>query len=373
MTKVKKKAVLLEESERQMLRAVQVPLKHRMVKIPRNFMETKTIDGTKEAPGGHNDKKKKTYEISTVSTVTHNAENKPVVVLVHGCKGIYVQSFDDLAKNFQVHAIDLLGWGRSSRPKYNCGEDPKKAQEWWVESLEAWRIAMGIEKFTLVGHSMGGYVSASYALKYKSNLVKLVLISPIGLQGFKIATDYSPPFGHQLLLNSLWNLTPQRIVSMLPRKRMISFMGNLRSDLINAFPYPDKTVMYYFYNLAVQTPISGEVVFKKLAVPFKEWRLPLKDQLHTLGDLPVQLIYGENDWMDPNFSISEIKGKNLLPNAKVYILPDSGHHVYAQQHEDINELIANGEKSYPECRVKEFDLELDKNSGALKPRSISIA
>lgn len=52
----------------------------------------------------------------------------------------------------------------------------------------------GIQKFVLMGHSFGGYLSCAYALKYnktitnpmtgfKSNLIdKLVLISPVGVE-----------------------------------------------------------------------------------------------------------------------------------------------------------------------------------------------
>lgn len=45
---------------------------------------------------------------------------------------------------------------------------------------------MGIDKkFILVGHSFGGYVAATYSMKYPDNLCKLVLLSPAGFSKFE--------------------------------------------------------------------------------------------------------------------------------------------------------------------------------------------
>ena len=38
-----------------------------------------------------------------------------------------------------------------------------------------------IKNFYLAGHSFGGYISALYALKYPSNIKKLLLLSPAGV------------------------------------------------------------------------------------------------------------------------------------------------------------------------------------------------
>jgi len=103
-----------------------------------------------------------------------------------GGKGIWIRNIDELSKvgqlviwvnsamytqilsaikHYTVHAIDLLGWGRSTRDRY-CGNDAVKAQSYFVDSLESWRQAMGIEKMTLLGHSFGGNVIYRITLNF---------------------------------------------------------------------------------------------------------------------------------------------------------------------------------------------------------------
>lgn len=125
------------------------------------------------------------------------------IVLVHGYAaslGLFLDNFDRLSSipGVRVHAVDLLGFGLSSRPKYpNFGlqtvADVRANEDWFIDSLEEWRKRRNIKDFVLIGHSFGGYLSCAYAFKYNAqtsalgerlpNLIrKLVLLSPVGVE-----------------------------------------------------------------------------------------------------------------------------------------------------------------------------------------------
>ncbi|MBE3042135.1 alpha/beta hydrolase, partial [Candidatus Bathyarchaeota archaeon] len=66
---------------------------------------------------------------------------------------------------------------RQTRPPFKLHATDKKAkiaeaEAWFIDALEEWRVERKIEKFTLLGHSLGGYLAVSYALKYPGHINK---------------------------------------------------------------------------------------------------------------------------------------------------------------------------------------------------------
>lgn len=108
-----------------------------------------------------------------------DCKNTPIV-LIHGfaaALGFWLQNLDDLAKHNPVYAIDLLGFGKSSRP--NFADEADEIESQFCESIEKWRQTMQLEKMILLGHSFGGFLSTSYAMKYHENIEHLILAGEI--------------------------------------------------------------------------------------------------------------------------------------------------------------------------------------------------
>ena len=111
-----------------------------------------------------------------------NAQTTPLV-MVHGLGagvGFWALNFPELCKHRTIYAIDVLGFARSSRPKFSS--DPLLVEMELVESIEEWRRAVKLDTFILLGHSMGGFLSASYALRYPDRLKHLILVDPWGFK-----------------------------------------------------------------------------------------------------------------------------------------------------------------------------------------------
>ena len=114
----------------------------------------------------------------------------PPVVMVHGLTG-NAHAFDNLAPHFvpryHVISVDVRGRGDS-----DWAADGNYSNDAYVADLEGLRQALGFERFSLVGTSMGGRISLTYAGTYPERVERTILndigpeIDPRG--GNRIAT-----------------------------------------------------------------------------------------------------------------------------------------------------------------------------------------
>ncbi|VEU23641.1 DEKNAAC104807 [Brettanomyces naardenensis] len=86
-------------------------------------------------------------------------------------------------KSFKVKSSDVLKYMKNQR------ELVSEVEQVYIDSLEKWRMNNGIERFDLMGHSFGGYMALAYALKYPSRVKRLVLVSPGGVERSPFAVE----------------------------------------------------------------------------------------------------------------------------------------------------------------------------------------
>jgi pimeloyl-ACP methyl ester carboxylesterase len=155
----------------------------------------------------------RTFEIPALNLT---GEKPPTLVLIHGYGGfaaIFYKIIKDIVgSGIHLIMIDIIGMGTSSRPEFNREQTSEEADAYFVEFIEKWRVGFGsLTDFYLAGHSFGGYISALYALKYKQNIKKLLMLSPVGVcikpEGFdvkKLQKGRGPPTFIRKMFLSAW-------------------------------------------------------------------------------------------------------------------------------------------------------------------------
>lgn len=105
------------------------------------------------------------------------------VVFVHGFVSTHrwwQPALACLPQKYHTYAIDLRACGSSEAVK----SGHTLAQ--YAADIEAFAEAMELDKFTLVGHSMGGGVAMQYALNHPGRLKALALVDPLAPFGMRI-------------------------------------------------------------------------------------------------------------------------------------------------------------------------------------------
>ena len=304
------------------------------------------------------------------------------VVVAHGfgaAKGVFFRNLEALALRTRrwVLAFDWLGQGCSSRPagfptrptpldrvrKKDAVVDDTEviddAIRWFTASLDAWvqRVLPEGEPITLVAHSVGGFLSAHYAMAHPGNVDKLVLVSPAGLPRHPdlvpaadvdalLGANPRPRYecfkmGAPLVACWDWHVTPQALIRLLGDQSALS--RPVVKHLYRRVQFPQlDDFADYMYNVNA-LPGSSEYSLTTLFRPADRKdalrgiyaRAALVDDARVASLPPTSVLYGERDWMlNP---LTEAAVATL--GADLVLVPDAGHQIHLENPDGFNDAV----------------------------------
>lgn len=307
-------------------------------------------------------------------SLNSDSQNTPLVLL-HGFGAgvaLWCLNLDSLAATRPVFAIDLLGFGRSSRPKFS--HDALEAENQMVKAIEEWRKEMNLENFVLLGHSMGGFLATSYAISHPHRVKHLILADPWGFPERPAEQSVPLPLWVKVLAFTLQPFNPLWAVRAAgPFGQWL--INKARPDIsrkYESYVNDASLIPQYIYQCNSQRP-SGEGAFHSMMQGLGWAKNPMVKRVHELHkDVPITLMYGSKSWVD-NLAAEIVKEKRMSSFVQSHIIMGAGHHVYADKPETFNKhvidacALADGDTSLRHLSLMSpedsgLDIKADDNS-----------
>ncbi|MDZ4169706.1 MAG: alpha/beta fold hydrolase [Coriobacteriia bacterium] len=266
-------------------------------------------------------------EVGNHRLAYHRSGSGETVVLVHG---ITTYSFlwegvaEPLEEEFDVIAVDLLGCGDSDMPL-----DVSYAIQDHADRLYEFVTALGVERFHLVGHDLGGGVAQIFAVRHPEMLLDLTVANSVAYDFWPVQpiTALRTPIIRQLLM-ATFDMGTFRLVI----KRGVYHTERVDDALMAKFQRPLSTT-------------EGRQAFMHFARCLDNHNLTdIADDIHALP-MPVLIIRGD---ADPFLSaeISEKLHANI-PGSRLEHIPTASHFVQIDEPEILSGLIAGFCREHP--------------------------
>ncbi len=244
------------------------------------------------------------------------------VLLIHGfptSSHLWRNVMPEIAKTHRVIAIDLPGFGNSSKPL-----DASYSFNYHDRTLEAFLDKLGITKVNLVVHDLGGPVGVYWAVNHPEKVVRLALLNTLVYPEFSWAVKLFG-IGIRMPVIKYWLAGPSGIAFAM--RLGVERKGQMTPQVLSPYqtPFETKEARDAMLKAGARLGMKG---FVRIGEKLKDFKVP------------VRLIYGENDRILPDIAETMKRIKQDLPQAEITSLPNCGHFLQEDEPEKLGELLA---------------------------------
>ena len=265
------------------------------------------------------------HKIYYVQAGTPNPDH-PALLLVHGFGAStdhWRKNIEGLQGEFQVWAIDLLGFGRSAKPALQY------SGQLWQQQLQDFITQVIGTKTVVAGNSLGGYASLCVAANCPNEVSGVILLNSAGPFGDHVGPKLANPL-QRLIKNVMLQPLPSYLLFQFVRRRR-----NIRKTLEKV--YVDKTAVTDRLVEEIYQPSCDPGAPQVFASVFKSPQGETVDQLLSQLQSPLMAIWGEGDpWM--KVRERSLKSHQYYPQLTEHFL-GAGHCPHDEDPQQVNELI----------------------------------
>ncbi|MGD1839510.1 MAG: alpha/beta fold hydrolase [Thermonemataceae bacterium] len=254
-------------------------------------------------------------------------KGKNTLLFVHGL-GSYLpawkKNISTLKEDYHCIAIDLPGYGKSDKNL----EQFTLAQ--YAKYINQFIKLKKLKRVHLVGHSMGGQIAMTYAIKYPKTLKRLILLAPAGLEKFTEKEGAT-----------LTAYTQAKLVANTPDEQI------KKNYERNYYDFPE----YAQFMLDDRIRMKEAPAFPLFCKAFEQGVVamlaePVWQDLSKIT-MPTLIIFGKQDalipnkYLHPTLTLEDVaaSGKEAISNSEVHYVDKAGHMVQFEGAEEVNKII----------------------------------
>jgi pimeloyl-ACP methyl ester carboxylesterase len=238
------------------------------------------------------------------------------VILLHGYfydSLQWTRNLEVLARKFKVYALDLWGFGYSTRSLMDYGYNL------YARQLLEFMDALAIKKASLVGQSMGGGTAMLFCTQHPDRVDKLILVASAGIPN---------PLGLMARISCIPGLG----------EFLFRLKGSRRGILKANFIYDESKLSDEYVEAVTRFQKVRGTTEVLLEVLRKQFWGTLSEQIHTLGEMgfPILIVWGRQDKSIPVKLAHDMH--HILKGSRLEVIDQAGHCPNDEQPDIFNRL-----------------------------------
>ncbi|MBS1694413.1 MAG: alpha/beta hydrolase [Actinobacteria bacterium] len=271
----------------------------------------------------------------------------PAILLIHGIgdnSTTWGTVQAKLAQRFTVIAPDLLGHGRSDKPRADYSVAA------YANGMRDLLSVLDHDRVTVVGHSLGGGVAMQFAYQFPQLVDRLILVGAGG-----VTKDVNIALRFASLPMATEALALLRLPMVLPTMQVIGKVaGTVFGSTGLGRDIPD--VLRILADLPEPTASSAFARTLRAVVDWRGQVVTMLDRCYLSESVPVQLIWGSRDSVIP---VSHARMANAaMPGSRLEVFEGSGHFPF---HDDPDRFVEVVEQFIDSTEPAVYDQELLRN------------
>jgi len=236
----------------------------------------------------------------------------PVIVLIHGITGssdTWQDVIEPLAEKYTVVAPDLLGHGASAKPRgdYSLGA--------YASGIRDLLGALGHDRGTIVGHSLGGGVAMQMAYQFPERCERLVLVSSGGL-GREV----------NLMLRAAVLPGSELVLPLLASSRVLSASTAIGGFFARLGMTAGPDLEEIWRGFSSLNDVGARAAFihtlRGIVDPGGQ-HVSARDRLYLAKNVPTMIVWGERDRIIP--AAHGHWAAEAMPGSRFTVFEDAGH------------------------------------------------